>query len=117
MKKRPIAVTIIAVLLILAGIGGLAGNAMHFKSLAADHYASVWIAAVDLLAIVAGGFVFRGRNWARWLAVAWIAFHVVISIWNPWQQLLMHGLIFALFVWVLFRRDSRAFFCTPQVSA
>ena len=31
------------------------------------------------LAIVCGVFLLRGHNWARWLALAWIAFHVVLS--------------------------------------
>ena len=32
-----------------------------------------------LLQIVAGVFMLYGRNWARWLLVAWIAFHIVVG--------------------------------------
>lgn len=29
--------------------------------------------------IISGAFMLRGHNWARWLAFAWMAFHVAIS--------------------------------------
>ncbi|HWE86906.1 MAG TPA: hypothetical protein VG267_18325 [Terracidiphilus sp.] len=117
MNKRPIAVTVVAILLVLGSAAGLAGDFMNSHSLSADHFESVWVGAVNVLGIVAAVFLFRGSNWARWLAIAWIAFHVAVSFWNPWQQLAMHGLIFALFAWILFRRDARAFFHPPQASA
>jgi len=112
MKKRPLAVVVVAVLLMLTGAISLAGDLMNFKSVSADHYEIVWMVAVHLLAIVAGAFVLRGMNWARWLAIAWMAFHVAISIGHPAQQLIVHGLLLLLFVWLLFRADSRAYFRT-----
>jgi hypothetical protein len=117
MKKRPLAVVVVAVLLMLTGAGGLFVDFQHFQPVSADHYAIVWMVSVHALAIVAGIFLLRGSNWARWLAIAWMAFHVVISFWNPWQQLAMHGMILALFVWILFRQDARAFFRPAQASA
>ncbi len=36
----------------------------------------------------------RGSNWARWLALAWIAFHVFLSFLHSWQQVLVHCLFF-----------------------
>ena len=40
----------------------------------------------ELLAMVSGAFMLRGHNWARWLALAWIIFHVILSIFRlgPW---------------------------------
>ncbi len=102
MNKPPIAVIVIAGLLILAGLGGLVRDFMELKSLSANHYETVWIAGVHLLAIVAGGFMLRGHNWARWLAVAWMAFHVAISIHLPLLTLLIHAAFLLLCVWFLF---------------
>lgn len=110
MKKPPIGVTIIAVLLALTGAGGLIGDLLHLKSIAAEHYEAVWIAVVHVLAIVAGAFMLQGRNWARWLAIAWMAFHVAISIGHPIGQLIGHAVFLLLFVWLLFRSDARVFF-------
>ena len=117
MKKRPIAVTVVAILLALAAAAGLTGDFMNSQSLSANHFESVWIAAVNVLGIIAAVFVFRGRNWARWLAIAWMAFHVIISFLNAWQQVVMHGLILVLFACILFRQDARAYFRTTRSPA
>jgi len=55
--------------------------------------------------------MFRGRNWARWLALVWMAFHVAISF-PVVRQVVTHSIIFALIAWVLFRPD--AIFHTPE---
>ena len=111
MKKRPIAVIIIALLLVLTGAIGLIGDGLHLKSIAAEHYETVWIAAVHALAIVAGVFMLRGDNWARWLAIAWMAFHVAISIGHPLKLLLIHAAFLVLFAWFLFFAiEARAYF-------
>ena len=66
MNKRPLAVTVVGWLYIVVGIGGLASHAGEFKMgdlLEADVIEAV---AVQFTAIVAGSFLLRGENWARW---------------------------------------------------
>ena len=116
MNKRPIAVTVAAVLLIAAGAFGMLGDYLNLKSLSADHYEALWIGVVNLLAIVTGGFILRGRNWARWLAIAWMAFHVAISFFNSNQQVLTHSIILALIAWCLFRGEARTYFANRPLS-
>ncbi len=116
MKKRPIGVVVVAILLMLAGVAGLVRDFMNSHPLSANHFESVWIAALNLLGIVAGVFLFRGSNWARWLAIAWMAFHVAISFLNAWQQAVMHGVILLLIVLILFRRDARDYFGAPRAA-
>lgn len=115
-RRRPIGVIVVSALLVLAAAGGLVADFLNSPSLSADHYAAIWIALVNVVGIVAGVFLFRGRNWARWLATAWMAFHVVISLWNPWQKIVIHGLIFVLMTLILLRRDAHDFF-RPQTEA
>ena len=110
MKKRPLAVTVIAVLLMAAGLMGMVGGIMNHTDMAAEHYAVIWIVAVNALAIVAGVFTLRGRNWARWLAVAWMAFHVAISLGDPMKILVPHAILLILFAYGLFRDEARAYF-------
>lgn len=117
MKKRPILVILLAVLLVVTGAGGLYFDIRGFTSLSADHYASLWIVIIHLLAVVAGVFLFRGHDWARWLAIAWMAFHVAISVGQPLQKLIGHALFLALFVYILFRADARAFFRSRTLAA
>ena len=115
-KKRPIGVIVVAVLLVLGGAAGLIGDFMNSHSLSGNYLESVWIAAVNVLGIAAAVFLFRGENWARWLAVAWMAFHVAISFLNAWRQAVMHGVILMLIVLVLFQREAREFFGPTRAS-
>jgi len=109
-NKRPISVTIVA----CAYIGmGIIGFAYHFKELFARQahpYEGVWIELVRLLAILCGAFMLRGHNWARWLALAWIAFHVVLSAFHAFGELAMHALFCAVIAWLLFRPEAARYF-------
>ena len=48
--------------------------------------------------------------WARWLLLAWMGFHVVLSLWHTPVELALHALLLALVAWVLFRPAAAAFF-------
>jgi hypothetical protein len=37
----------------------------------------------ELLALIAGIFRLRRHDWARWLALAWMAFHVKLTAFPP----------------------------------
>lgn len=109
-RKRPIAVWIISCLFIAVGLAGLIH---HFPRDMVFHQDDIWIELTELLALVAGVFMLLGHNWARWLAVAWMAFHVAIS-WPVLRMIVIHMLILAAIAWLLFRRDARAYFArTP----
>ena len=113
-KKPPIGVTLIAALLLLAGAAGLYGDARSFTTLAASHYDILWPVGVHILAIVAGVFLLLGHDWARWLAVVWMAFHVAISYPSA-GKIIGHSVFLLLFVWLLFfLTDSRAWFANPE---
>ena len=103
-KKRPVSILAIACLYILVGIGGFI---VHFHDLRRPE--GVWIALTEALAIVAGVFMLQGRNWARWLALAWMAFHVILSV-GVIRELAVHSVIFALIAWILFRADAGRYF-------
>jgi hypothetical protein len=85
------------------------GFAYHFPRPPAFHHEDVWIEASELLAFVAGVFMLRGHNWARWLAAAWMAFHLVISF-PVVRQIAIHSLLLAVIVWVLFQSRTREYF-------
>lgn len=108
MNRRPVTVTILAVVLMLSGAAGLGFHIGDFSRTHALEYTLV--SAVRGLAIVAGVFLLRGKNWARWLAMSWIAFHVAISFFHPLSQLAIHVVVFAVFAFVLFRRAASEYF-------
>ncbi len=105
-RKRPFAVTIVAWLYIAVG---LIGFIAHFRESMASWHEGIWIELTEVLALLGGVFLLRGRNWARWLAVAWIAFHVVLSVGQP-GPLAAHAALCALFAWILFRPESAQYF-------
>lgn len=110
MNKRPVTVTVIACLLIAAGVVGFA---VHIKELASHklfHFEDLWIPIVALLPAACGVFILLGHNWARWLALGWMAFHVAISFFDSFQKVAVHVLLFVLIAYSLFRAGARAYF-------
>jgi len=110
MKQRPIAVTVISCVYLITGAGGMVS---HFSQLQPRHplqQAALWLALLSLLAVIAGAYMLRASDWARWLAIAWIAFHVAISALNPWPELLVHAALLTVIAYFLIRRDSRRYF-------
>jgi uncharacterized membrane protein HdeD (DUF308 family) len=105
-KRIPVPVILIASLYIAVGIGGFV---VHFSDRRAPDW--IWVEVTEVLAIVCGVFLLRAHNWARWLASAWMAFHVVISF-GELGQLAIHSLFLVLIVWCLFRADASRFFQT-----
>lgn len=110
MKPRPITVTGIGVLLIAVGV---LASAYHLHEVTLQHAHEGWnagIFVVEGLAILSGVFLMRGKNWARWVAMAWIACHVVIGFLNSRSQVAFHFVIFFLIAYALFRADANAYF-------
>lgn len=104
--KRPAPVTILARVYIAVGVIGFA---YHFTELRAFEYDVVWIELTEFLAIVCGAFMLRGHNWARWLALAWMVFHAILSVPN-WREVGVHCLFCAVIGWFLFRPEAARYF-------
>ena len=104
--KRPISIWILSCLYIAVGTIAFV---YYFPELIAQHEQGMLIELTELLAIVSGIFMLGGRNWARWLALAWMVFHVVISF-PVIRQFVSHLIILAVIVWVLFLSNTRHYF-------
>jgi len=107
LARPPVAVLIVAATYLLVGTIGFVA---HFHDLLAAPAEGVWIELTEVLAIVAGVFLLRRNNWARWLALAWITFHVILSVFGDARQLAAHGILAALIGWLLFRPDTTRWF-------
>lgn len=115
--KRPLPVTVISCLMITAGAVGLVYHATEFKTQPAFRNDLIWVSLVRLLAIVCGVYVLRRSNWARWVTLAWIAFHVILSFFHSWQEVVMHGLLLAAFAYFLFRPQANEYFRASKSDA
>ena len=99
---------------------GAVGFAYHITEINLSHpleFDALGVELVRLAAVVAGIFTLRGHDWARWLAIAWIAFHVVVGALHSLPQLAIHAVFCAVICWFLFRPEvSRYFRRAEQVA-
>ena len=114
MNDRPISVTIIACLYLPVGTVGFVYHGREILASHAFHYYDALIELTEIIALVCGMFMLRGRNWARWLTVAWIAVHAAFSFFDSLQKGTVHVLILIMIAYSLFRADARTYFRHPE---
>jgi hypothetical protein len=93
---------------------GMLGFGYHLRELLTLQKDSVWVELTELVALASGVFLLRGQNWARWVAVAWVALHVIVSVLNTFHGIVVHSLLFILIAWLLFRPEAARYFRGPQ---
>jgi hypothetical protein len=121
MKTCPPTITLLSFLFIAVGVISTAVHVWQFKISRPTQLEEAGIYVIGSLAVIAGIFMLRGRNWARWLALGWISFHVIVAALNrPLGMatfgLLIHAIFVALLAWFLFRRESQEWF-SPRPAA
>jgi hypothetical protein len=117
MNKRPLSVIVIACLYLATGAIGFAFHFSAFKPGHPFQYNIPWASLVALIAIVCGVYMLRGGNWARWLALAWIVFHVVLSAFHSPFELAVHSLLCAAVAYFLFRPRANQYFRAAKTQA
>lgn len=113
-SSRPLLITILGWLFILAG---LAEFLLHVVRI--HHPLQPWdigIPLLELVLVACGIFLLRGSNLARWFPVAWIAVHVGIGFVDSFRRGMIHTIIFLVFTWLLFRPEVSDWF-TPRRDA
>jgi hypothetical protein len=109
-NQRPLSVTILAWLYIAVGTVGFFGHLTGLNRRNVFQFDGVWIELTELTAILCGAFMLRGHNWARWLAMAWIGLHVVLSVLDSHHGLDVHSVLFLVIAWLLFRPQAGRYF-------
>ena len=104
--KSYAAVITVACLFVLVGVGV---GVVQFPHLLAGHREAIGMEIAEAVAIVTGVCLLLRQRWARWLAVAWMAFHVGIMFSDPGKAA-VHIVLCALIAWALFRPESRGWF-------
>lgn len=99
MKKRPIPIIIVSTLFILVGVVGFA---YHAKELSGKLYETIWVLFVEILAVTCGILLLYKISWARWLAIAWLLYHVIISAFNSTSEMIAHIVFLAVVSFLLF---------------
>jgi hypothetical protein len=120
MQRRPPSITVVGWIFIAAGTAAMLQDlwplltpdaARQLAKLKADGVADLGPAWTSrLLAIVGGIALLRGRNWARWLLVAWMVFHIGRSALHSATEVVLHAAFFLPLSYLMFRRSSEPYF-------
>jgi len=100
MKNRPLPVIIVSILFILAGCVGFVYHVREFSEPNNNLYELIWILILRILAIVCGILLLFRINWARWVTIAWLIYHIIISAFNSTSEMIAH-IVFLIIVSVL----------------
>ena len=119
-KQRPRPITAIGWVFICVGCASVVAGLLRFvdavgfghggESHAQELLDLSLVPISGLLAVVSGVYVLRGCNWARWLCVVWMGFHVILSMLHSVAELVVHGVLFAVLSCVLFLPQASAYF-------
>ena len=104
--KRPWEVTFLGGLFIAVGSLAIGYHATHGTM---DRWMPV-ILLLEIVAIIGGIFLILGRNWARWVLLAWVAFHVAASALNSISTALAHAVLLAAVAYSLLRPPASLYF-------
>jgi hypothetical protein len=104
--KRPFSVTFLGWLFIAVGSIGVA---YHLRDGSFDRW-TVLIAAVRVIAIIGGIFLLKGRSWARWLLLVWLAFHVFVGALHSLSNSVAHFVLLAVVAYFLLWSPESKYF-------
>jgi hypothetical protein len=110
MKNRPFPVIIVSILFILAGLTGFFYHLKDFSQAGANKSELIWVLFLRILAVVCGLLLLFRVNLARWIAIAWLLYHVVISAFNSTSEMITHIVLLIIVSLLLFLPVSSAYF-------
>jgi uncharacterized membrane protein HdeD (DUF308 family) len=108
--KRPFQVTMLGWLFVAVGI---LSTVYHLLKSSLDRW-TVPIVLVGIAAVVAGVFLLRGARWARWLVLAWLGFHVVVSASISLSDAMPHTVLFLVVGYFLLGPPTSKYFQSMQ---
>ncbi len=116
MTRRPTSITIISWIFI--AFGGIAflfslrplADSATVRRIAERPHEFWLIPVIQILALLSGVFMLYGFNWARWLLVVWVGYHVIISLMHSIFEVFVHSLLFAVVLYIIFRPPASEYF-------
>jgi hypothetical protein len=113
--RRPPSVTALGWLFVAVGVFSLGRQLVTFAggrpALVTSLPGDFWYAAVSAAAVlIAGAFILKGARWARWLLAAWLLFHVALGLVHGPVTIVVHTVLAAVVLWLLYRRQAAGWF-------
>lgn len=110
MNKCPLPVLIVAIALLIAGVVGFFYHLWDFADPDQKLYVTLLVELLRIAAILSGILLLRGNSLGRWLSIAWVLLHVVISAFNSVNETIMHvGALITVCILLLLPVSSRYF--------
>jgi hypothetical protein len=94
-------------------IAGIVGFFYHLKDFADPDqklYVTILVELLRIVAFVSGLLLLRASNTGRWLSIAWVLLHVVISAFNSVNEMIMHIVVLLIVCILLFLPVSSRYF-------
>jgi hypothetical protein len=110
MENRPIPVLIVAILFILTGCIGFIYHFTEVFEPIDNFYELILVLILRIVAVVCGFLLFKGIIWARWIAIAWLLYHVFLSAFHSASELIMHIVLLILVAVLLYLPLSTEYF-------
>jgi hypothetical protein len=110
MQSRPWPVIVVCLLFMIAGGVGFIYHFTEMFESGDGMKEAIWVEALRLIAIVCAILLWMGVNWARWLALAWVLYHVIISAKHSVSEVVTHIIILILVAVLLYLPKSAVFF-------
>ena len=110
MKSRPLPVLIVSILFIFAGLIGFSYLITDFFDPGEKLYVTLTVELLRILAFVCGILLLRANNTGRWLSIAWILLHVLISAFNSTSEMISHFVLLIVVSILLFLPVSSTYF-------
>ena len=110
MKTRPLPIIIVATLFIIVGLAGFLYHIKDFVDPHAKVYEALLAELLGIIAIVCGILLLRANNSGRWLSIAWVLSHILISAFNSTSELIAHIVLLVAVSVLLFLPVSSIYF-------
>jgi hypothetical protein len=107
MNNRPLIITLISLLFIIAGASGIYYHLNDFNDFNSE---AALVFFIRLIAIAGGVLVFLGYNWGRWLLIVWMTYHVGLSFFHSGLEIAIHLGFLAITVLALFNKQASGYF-------
>ena len=116
-RARPWRVTAVGILFVFAGIVGFVYHALRLRQPGPVDRDLYVILSIRVIALVIGVLLLRRVSWARWMAMAWMAYHIGLSaVESSVQGVAVHFALLVIIGYLLLRPDSAAYFRGPPES-
>jgi hypothetical protein len=116
-RARPWRVTAVGILFVFAGIAGFVYHALRLRQPGPVDRDLYLILSIRVIALVIGVLLLLRVSWARWMAMAWMAYHIGLSaVESSVQGVAVHFALLVIIGYLLLRSDSAAYFRGPSES-